>query len=200
MVVDIHYHLFDRTFHNAAMWDDIARICVTFSPPDKPITLEEAKDKLLPQMFDPTGEVTVRNLDRWGIDNATVVAVDSGLMHGDGEIGIEGQNKAIAEAARRFPDRLIAFLSVDPRRPNALEIVDRCVNDWGMRGLKCQRRIPWEKAHLALQIISYIFDNFIGIGARAKDLCYPCLFERSYILLRNDTPSNNQDIMYSLLL
>lgn len=143
MVIDIHYHLFDKTFHAPKMWEGLARLCVTFAPPDNPITFEEAMEKLLPQMFDPTGETTVRNLDRWGIDTAVVLAVDNGLMLGDGEIGIQGQNKAIAEAAGRFPDRLVAFLSVDPRRPDALELVDRCVNDWGMKGLKCHPDTGW---------------------------------------------------------
>lgn len=125
MVIDIHYHLFDKTYHSHEMWDDIARLCVAFGPKDRPVTMDEARNRLLPKMFDPTGEITVRNLDRWGIDVAAVVAVDNGLLHGEGGIGIEGQNKAIADAAKRFPDRLVAFLSVDPRRPNALELVDR---------------------------------------------------------------------------
>lgn len=150
MVIDIHYHLFDRTFHHPEMWDGIAQLCVTFAPPGQPITLEEAREKLLPRMFDSTGELTVRNLDQWGIDKAVVVAIDNGLLHGESEIGIAGQNRAVAEAARRFPDRLIAFLSVDPRRPNALELLDRCVNDWGMRGVKCHPDTGWypdDEAH-----------------------------------------------------
>jgi len=107
------------------------------------MTIEEAREKIVPRMFDPTGEITVRNLDQWGIDKAVVVAMDTGLMHGEGEIGIEGHNKAVAEAAGRFPDRLIPFLSVDPRRPGAIELVDRCVNDWGMKGLKCHPDTGW---------------------------------------------------------
>jgi predicted TIM-barrel fold metal-dependent hydrolase len=143
MVIDFHYHLFDKPYHDPGMWDDIAKLCVNFAPPDQPVTLEEAREKLVPQMFDPTGEVTVRNLDQWGIDTAVVVAVDNELMHGEGPVGIEGQNKGIADAAKRFPDRLIAFLSVDPRRTNALELVDRCVNDWGMKGVKCHADTGW---------------------------------------------------------
>lgn len=143
MVIDIHYHLFDKSFGTEEMWDGAANLCVTFAPGDKPITFEEARKNLVPQMFDPTGEKTVRNLDEWGIDKAVVVAVDNGLMHGEAKASIQEQNKAVADAARRFPDRLIAFLSVDPRRPNALELVDRCVNDWGMRGLKCHPDTGW---------------------------------------------------------
>ena len=112
MVIDIHYHLFDETSANDAMHEDMARLCVAFAPPDNPVTLEEAKEKLIPKMFDPTGEITVRNLDQWGIDKAAVLVVDNGLAHGEVEIGIEGQNKAVAEAAKKFPDRLIAFMSV----------------------------------------------------------------------------------------
>jgi len=143
MVIDIHYHLFDETFSNAAMREDMARLCVAFAPPDNPVTIEEARENLVPKMFDPTGEIAVRNLDQWGIDRAVVLVVDNGLAHGEVEKGVEGQNKAVAEAAKRFPDRLIAFLSVDPRRPNAIELVDRCVNDWGMSGLKCHPDTGW---------------------------------------------------------
>ena len=108
MVIDIHYHLFDEAFHHPEMWDGIAQLCVSFAPRERPVTMEEAKANFLPRMFDPTGEVTVRNLDGWGVDVAAVVAVDNELLHGRGPAGIEGQNKAIASAARRFPDRLVA--------------------------------------------------------------------------------------------
>lgn len=144
MVIDIHYHFFDSTFHSEEMWKGIAQLCIDFAPAGQPkLTLEEAERDLVPQMFDSTGEKTVRNLDNWGIDKAAIVAVDNGFMHGDGAIGIEGQNESIAKAARRFPDRLIAFLSIDPRRPNALELLDRCVNDWGMQGVKCHPDTGW---------------------------------------------------------
>lgn len=143
MIIDIHYHLFDSPYLSPGMWDDLARLCVTFSPPDQPISMEEAKEKMIPRMLDPTGEATVRNMDEWGIDKAAVLAVDNGLLHGEGQVGIEGQNRAVADAAKRFPDRLIAFMSVDPRRPEALELVDRCVNDFGMKGLKCHPDAGW---------------------------------------------------------
>ncbi len=143
MVIDIHYHLFDESFGEPGMMDGIAQLCVTFAPPDQPVTLEEAKEKFIPKMFDPTGEITVRNLDQWGIDKAVVVAVDNGLLHGESKIGFEGQNKFTADAAGRFPDRLISFLSVDPRRPEAIDMIERCVNDWGMKGLKCHPDAGW---------------------------------------------------------
>ncbi len=143
MVVDIHYHFFDATYHAPEMWEGIAKLCVDFAPANQPVTLEEAREKFLPQMFDSTGEITVRNLDKWGIDKAAILAVDNGFLHGEGEAGIEGQNEGIAKAAKRFPDRLIAFLSIDPRRPNAIELLDRCVNDWGMKGVKCHPDTGW---------------------------------------------------------
>lgn len=143
MVIDIHYHFFDAAFNPPEMWDGMAQLCVQFAPANMPVTFEEAKRNFVPQMFDSTGEKTVHNLDDWGIDKAAILAVDNGLLLGEGKISIEGQNKAVAMAARRFPDRLIAFLSIDPRRPNALELLDRCVNDWGMKGVKCHPDTGW---------------------------------------------------------
>ena len=84
MVIDIHYHLFDETYSNTAMREGMARLCVAFAPPDNPVTFEEAMENLVPKMFDPTGEITVRNLDQWGIDRAAVLVVDNGLAHGGG--------------------------------------------------------------------------------------------------------------------
>ena len=101
MTIDIHYHFLNGAFHSEKMWEEIARLCVEFAPPGKPVTLEEARRALVPQMFDTTGERTVRNLDAWGIDKAAILAIDNGLLHGEGEIGIKGQNDS--EPAHQGP-------------------------------------------------------------------------------------------------
>ena len=45
-------------------------------------------------------------------------------------------NDFTAEQCARFPDRLVPFLSVNPKRGYAVEEIDRCVERLKMRGLK----------------------------------------------------------------
>jgi predicted TIM-barrel fold metal-dependent hydrolase len=45
-------------------------------------------------------------------------------------------NDFTAEQCARFPDRLVPFLSVNPKRGYAIEEIDRCVEHLKMRGLK----------------------------------------------------------------
>jgi len=91
---------------------------------------------MMPFMSDTTGEKLVAVMDAAGVDKTCIFAADFGLSTGEPQVLIEEQNRLIAEAARRFPDRLIPFFAIDPRRPEALDLFRRGVEDWGMRGLK----------------------------------------------------------------
>ena len=93
-------------------------------------------DSLTPVLRDATGEKLVAEMDAAGVDKSCIFALDYGLATGEPEVFIEEQNHMIAEAARRFPGRLIPFFTVDPRRPEGLDMFRQAVEDWGMRGLK----------------------------------------------------------------
>lgn len=49
-----------------------------------------------------------------------------------------GGNKEVFEAVKRYPDRLIGFAVVSPRhgRKAVEKEIDRCINDYAMKGLK----------------------------------------------------------------
>lgn len=49
---------------------------------------------------------------------------------------VQRENNYVAEAARRWPHRLIAFCSVHPFRDYALQEVDRCATDLEVSGIK----------------------------------------------------------------
>jgi predicted TIM-barrel fold metal-dependent hydrolase len=48
----------------------------------------------------------------------------------------EAQVSLVIKAVKAHPDRLAAFMGLDPRRPGATKLLERAVNDWGMKGLK----------------------------------------------------------------
>lgn len=74
-------------------------------------------------------------MDDAGIDVTVMLADDFGMALGEPPVSIEEQNKAIAALAKKHPDRLVAFAVVDPRRKNAVKIIERCIKEWGMKGV-----------------------------------------------------------------
>jgi predicted TIM-barrel fold metal-dependent hydrolase len=66
---------------------------------------------------------------------ASVVFTTDGLFVWD-----QSTNDETAAFCARDPERLIAFGTVDPRRPGAVEEVKRCLSGLGMSGLKFH---PW---------------------------------------------------------
>lgn len=135
-VVDIHSHLFDEDVLPAAWWESIVDIIVRDREKSgRPIDRDTVWEKYLPTFMDPEGEKLIQRLDETGIDRQVVFPVDWGLGLGDPPVGIEEYNERIADLQAR-DDRIIGFAGVDPRRPNAVDLVETAFDDWGLQGLK----------------------------------------------------------------
>lgn len=135
-VVDIHSHLFAEDLLPDAWWESIVDIIVRDREKSgRPIDRATVWEKYLPTFMDPDGEKLIQRLDETGIDRQVVFPVDWGLGLGDPPIGIEAYNQRIAELQDR-DDRIVGFAAVDPRRPNAVELVERAFDEWGLQGLK----------------------------------------------------------------
>jgi len=138
MIIDSHVHLLGEGWMNRSLVIGIGRLGVaamgkeTGECPDP----EDLVRGMMPLVTDTTGEKLVATMDKAGVDKSCIFAADFGLCTGEPEVRIEEQNRLIAEAAKRFPDRLIPFFAIDPRRPEGMDMFRRGVEDWGMRGLK----------------------------------------------------------------
>jgi uncharacterized protein len=138
MMIDGHCHMVGEGWHDMSFFIGMARVAtapmgkLTGEYPDP----AELINNLMPVLSDTTGEKLVANMDTAGIDKTCVFAHDTGMQAGEPEVTMEEQNRLVAEAAARFPDRLLAFFSIDPRRDGALDLFKKGVEDWGMKGLK----------------------------------------------------------------
>jgi predicted TIM-barrel fold metal-dependent hydrolase len=65
------------------------------------------------------------------VDRAVIFA----LRYGD-SIGIESDDETTAAAVKKYPAKFVGFAYVDPRRPDALVLLQRAVEDLGLRGVK----------------------------------------------------------------
>jgi uncharacterized protein len=103
--------------------------------PRQRMSAHEFRAQYSSRLFDPQGEQMLAKMEEQKIDRIVVLVSDFGFALGEPAGAIEKQNKAVADLANKYPKRLIAFAGVDPRRKNAVNIVERCIKDWGMKGV-----------------------------------------------------------------
>lgn len=138
VLIDSHYHLLKEEWFPEPIWDTLSSQLAGHVSGDlgNQPSAADYRAKYLSQMFDPEGEQLIRKMDELGIAKTVMLVDDWGMAVGDPPVSIEGQNRAFAQLAQRYPDRLVAFAGVDPRRPGAVELIQRCIKEWGMRGVK----------------------------------------------------------------
>jgi predicted TIM-barrel fold metal-dependent hydrolase len=76
-------------------------------------------------------------------------------------------NNSTAEFVRAFPDKLIGFLSVNPRDANCLEEIERGVEDLGLQGIKVGPNY---------QNFDPLGDDAFRVYKRAEELALPIVF------------------------
>jgi predicted TIM-barrel fold metal-dependent hydrolase len=88
----------------------------------------DAHTHLFPPGMDKVGtaEMLLAEMDACGVDKAVILGIYPRVL-----------NEFIAEQAQVHPDRFIGFASVNPNDgQTAVDLLDRCVQEFGARGLK----------------------------------------------------------------
>jgi uncharacterized protein len=137
MIIDMHTHIFGRGWLPKEFFYGIARfITYEFAKSGVQQSNEEVGDGLIDASDDSRAESLLGEMEDAGIDRSILLPVDLEIAFPGQEVPMQEVNRLHAEAARQNSQRLIAFAGIDPRRKNALELFTRCVQDWGMQGLK----------------------------------------------------------------
>lgn len=139
MIIDAHCHLVDERWLPRRWWEGFAKVAIPVLKRMgmKDVTPEFVIQNLMPALyFDPTGERQLKAMEEAGIDKAVILPLDYGIPLGEPPVPIEEVNRAFAELQRRHEDRLLSFVSVDPRRPQARSLVRKALDEWGMKGVK----------------------------------------------------------------
>jgi predicted TIM-barrel fold metal-dependent hydrolase len=137
MIIDIHRHLVVKEWYSKYFWKSYARmIHMNTSRMGLPFSLESVQTEIFPMYFDTTGEKHFKKMEKAGIDKTVVFLFDTGLLTGEPEVLIEEQNKILFNVAKKYPDKIIPFAHIDPRRPGTIAFVKKCIEEWGAKGLK----------------------------------------------------------------
>ena len=127
MIIDIHRHLW-------SLFERFPRVADIAARAGNPM----AKSERLPLVpdWEETGEKLIAEMDDAGVDISVIFMADYALRLGDGIFSAEGENRIHVNLMRRYPDRVIAYFGIDPRRPGAADSLQRAVDEGGVRGLK----------------------------------------------------------------
>ena len=136
MIVDVHYHLIPMdlppVFLNQMVEEPLRAARIMGFEPNK----EELVQKASQLYGDKDGKNLFMIKDKAGIDFTVVCHVDNAENKLITPEFTQTFNKNISDIANKYPDQLMAFAGVDPRRPEALDMLKQCFEEYGMKGLK----------------------------------------------------------------
>lgn len=140
MIIDSHVHLFFEGSDPESFFIGAARAGAAFfnkKTGDFHVDISAAYAANIELLSDKLGDKLVAKMDEAGIDKAIILPLDFwlGCPPASG-ITIEEKNALYGEAARRHKGRLLTHVGVDPRRKNALQIMQKGVEEHGAIGLK----------------------------------------------------------------
>jgi len=135
MIIDVHYHLIPMLPEEMIehMLEDPLRTARIMG---KRVDKQELIEKASATFADPTGEGLLASMEEAGIDFTCICAVDNAdteLLTPD---LAQMQNQVVGQIAQQNPDKAMALAGVDPRRPEAPDMMKQCFEEFGMKGLK----------------------------------------------------------------
>jgi len=136
MLVDAHYHLVAEEWYPEGWWQTVTTMYLNgMKQLGMEMPLEMIRETMIPTLWDPEGESLIADMDANGIDRTVLLPMDYWVMYGEPKVSLEAQLKAYGALQSRHPDRISAFATVDPRRSDAVGVVERAVQEWGLKGL-----------------------------------------------------------------
>lgn len=123
MIIDIHSHVWNEEYIS----EELKQIIIG-------IARKYGFDVDLLVKGDPSR--LVEEMDEAGINKTVIVGLDYDFKF-KGKLNFRGYNDKVAEFRDQYPDRLIPFAGIDPRRGReALDELERCIVDLGFKGVK----------------------------------------------------------------
>jgi predicted TIM-barrel fold metal-dependent hydrolase len=135
MIVDVHYHFIRWPSDEQKARDLVAGFVHSGSRSGIKKTIDEVMPFYRESINDPEGYNLVKRMDEGGIDVTAICIVDN-INYGYDNDRILRINQYCASAAAKHPGRLIALAGIDPRRAGAPLLFRRCIEEFGMKGLK----------------------------------------------------------------
>jgi uncharacterized protein len=135
MIIDVHYHLFPKLSEKLVR--HLAQTVLrTARGMGQKVDAEAVVQKALKTWPDPSGEHLLAVMEEAGIDLTLICMVDNAAIAALKAENMQKGNRLIGEIARKNPGRVLALAGIDPRRPEAPDMLRQCFEEYGVKGLK----------------------------------------------------------------
>ncbi len=135
MIVDSHIHIWAPEYIPKAMRYNWARLAAHSRYPSR--DPDDIFPKVTRGVADPEGTYTIAEMDQAGVDVSVSMLVDYAVLcNEEAEVPLVDVMEHYGELQERYKGRFHAFGTVDPRRPDAVEIFERAIKEFGLIGLK----------------------------------------------------------------
>jgi uncharacterized protein len=143
MVIDSHVHLFFEGSDPEQFFMGCARQGVAFfgrnKPPEEYQDVKQLFDQTLQILSDKTGERLISEMNKANIKKAIMLPLDFWLKYPTSEhlgVSIKRKNEIFGEVVETYPDRLKTYFGIDPRRRDAVDLLNNAMKKWEPVGLK----------------------------------------------------------------
>lgn len=135
MIIDAHVHVVDEGFWPTQWFDWVAYSWGRSRSPYREPAI--VRPKIEPGLTDPDGSRMLAHMNAAGVDTAVILPIDWGPDFDQGRRApLDQVQEHAARLMAKHPGRFVAFAGIDPRRPNATELLEWAVRTLGVRGLK----------------------------------------------------------------
>jgi hypothetical protein len=191
MIVDYHAHLYHPSWYPERFTLHLAEDFLSRRPGS--MTTDAARAMVVRTMSDRSGTVTLRTMDKVGVDHRVLLIVDWGLELGEPELDMAAIHREILDVCARSNGRLIGFAGIDPRRERAPEIVKHAFDDLGARGLKLHPTGAWslsdERTHAVVALaVERRLPVLVHVGATMPILNETNAHPHAFLALANAFP------------
>jgi len=135
MIIDVHYHLMPKLSEKVVR--NLAQTAIRMAEVmGKRVDPETVIKRASETWVDPTGERLMALMEESGIDLTLISMIDNVNIVNLKPENMQKGNRLIGNIARNHPGRVMALAGVDPRRPEAPDMLKQCFEEFGVRGLK----------------------------------------------------------------
>jgi predicted TIM-barrel fold metal-dependent hydrolase len=133
MIVDTHYHFISTVTEEVAERLAVYPIWAA-EIMGKSVDRQAILREIAGTFADPMGDRLLRYMEDTGVDCTCICTADNMQLRTLEEA--QKLNQQMGAIAARYPNRVLAFAGVDPRRPEAPEMLKACFEIHGLHGLK----------------------------------------------------------------
>ncbi|MBD3194856.1 MAG: amidohydrolase family protein [Candidatus Lokiarchaeota archaeon] len=143
MIVDSHVHLFFEKSDPEEFFIGCSTAGVSIFGKNKPLDERQDPEQLYEQQLDilsdKDGSRLIGEMDKAKIDKAILLPLDFWLKYPKSDhqgISIKEKNKIYSDVVKKYPDRFKTYFGIDPRRKDAIKLLNEAMKKWEPVGLK----------------------------------------------------------------